>query len=344
MKRCCCWWNSDRQGSLGIGGDMMRMPGRRALWGYRKPEIVRLLKLQEEHYQKLRDGSIRLGPDGDYGLQLDLRSVACGLFGLNKRITARFVRQRTHLLEDELRRLVEEPRPLNKAHKRLDEELDSKESRAPESEEPIEQAAPITVLETAAGESAPASSQRVLAFRRKGVPPEAASAAAHGYAAFSLSGSATPSIKAKAVGSGYWEDAAAYLESPDGTGGSIALAESMFPSSAAPYTETSVAVEPAPLVLQAPLPAQAAPTTEQPAAAAARREPASSSPAITEEVRRLRHRYIVGKLAGNDLYDRSGLLIVAKHATITEAAMEAAEREGKLAELIVHMVIPGLGE
>lgn len=68
------------------------------------------------------------------------------------------------------------------------------------------------------------------------------------------------------------------------------------------------------------------------------------SPAISEEIRSLRKRYIVGKLAGADLFDRHGGLIVATHQTITEEMIERADREGKLAELIVNMVIPGLGE
>ncbi|HZG58487.1 hypothetical protein, partial [Paenibacillus sp.] len=70
----------------------------------------------------------------------------------------------------------------------------------------------------------------------------------------------------------------------------------------------------------------------------------SPSPAITEEIRSLRVKYIVGKWAGEDLFDAAGKRIIAKGAVITEETVDAAERAGKLAELIVNMIIPGLGD
>jgi hypothetical protein len=87
-----------------------------------------------------------------------------------------------------------------------------------------------------------------------------------------------------------------------------------------------------PLRKEAVTPIVEAPATEQ----------SVSSPAITDEIRSLRQRYIVGKLTGEDLLDQRGRLIAAKHTPITSELMEHAEREGKLAELIVNMVIRGM--
>lgn len=58
----------------------------------------------------------------------------------------------------------------------------------------------------------------------------------------------------------------------------------------------------------------------------------------------VRSKYIIGKLVGADLYDSSGDLIIRRGETITAEVMEKAQLEGKLAELIVQMVIPGLDE
>lgn len=65
---------------------------------------------------------------------------------------------------------------------------------------------------------------------------------------------------------------------------------------------------------------------------------------ISREVRQLRYKYIVGKWAGEDLVSNQGELIVGKNSLITEDVVDTADREGKLALLIVHMMIPGLGE
>lgn len=53
-------------------------------------------------------------------------------------------------------------------------------------------------------------------------------------------------------------------------------------------------------------------------------------------------RYVVGNLAGRDLFDERGGLIIAKGELITEGAVEQARGSGKLPELIVHMVLPGM--
>lgn len=66
------------------------------------------------------------------------------------------------------------------------------------------------------------------------------------------------------------------------------------------------------------------------------------SPALTSEINSIKHKYIVGKIAGEDLHDNAGNLIVTKNQVITEEIVNRAEKEGKLPELIVHMMIPGL--
>ena len=80
-----------------------------------------------------------------------------------------------------------------------------------------------------------------------------------------------------------------------------------------------------------------------------RAEPSTSvqsqgSKEISKEVRHLRYKYVVGKYAGEDLVNNQGRLIVGKNNPITEEVVDAAEREGLLALLIVHMTIPGLGD
>lgn len=66
------------------------------------------------------------------------------------------------------------------------------------------------------------------------------------------------------------------------------------------------------------------------------------SPAVAREIKNVRYKYVVGKLAGEDLLDNDGRIIIRKSEIITPQIIEMAEKEGKLAELIVNMVIPGL--
>ncbi|TYP70092.1 hypothetical protein [Paenibacillus methanolicus] len=68
-----------------------------------------------------------------------------------------------------------------------------------------------------------------------------------------------------------------------------------------------------------------------------------ASAALGEEIRFVRERYIVGKTAGQSLHAADGRLLIAQGEPITAEIVAVAEREGKLAELVVHMVIPGLG-
>lgn len=61
---------------------------------------------------------------------------------------------------------------------------------------------------------------------------------------------------------------------------------------------------------------------------------------INNEIQDIKLKYIVGKIAGEDLYDDKGNLIIAKDSIITNNVLEKAEKEGKLADLIVDMKIP----
>ncbi|WP_438448552.1 hypothetical protein [Gorillibacterium sp. sgz5001074] len=63
--------------------------------------------------------------------------------------------------------------------------------------------------------------------------------------------------------------------------------------------------------------------------------------AITEEIELIKSQYIVGNLAGEELLDHRGHLIVKKNGEITPEVIARAEAEGRLAELIVHMILPG---
>lgn len=68
-------------------------------------------------------------------------------------------------------------------------------------------------------------------------------------------------------------------------------------------------------------------------------EPPSIKAAIPEQdsVSVLKNMYVVGKVAGEDLFDKSGKLIIAKNEIITEEVINRAEREGSLIELVLEM-------
>ena len=63
-----------------------------------------------------------------------------------------------------------------------------------------------------------------------------------------------------------------------------------------------------------------------------------------EQIDSIKSQYIVGNVAGEDLYDPQGNLIISRSKIITRQVVNKAHREGKLAELIVNMKITGLGE
>jgi hypothetical protein len=68
------------------------------------------------------------------------------------------------------------------------------------------------------------------------------------------------------------------------------------------------------------------------------------SPAVAAEINNVRHKYIAGKLAGQDLTDKNGNMIIAKGEVITSEVVARVEAEGKLPILIVNMVLPGMEE
>jgi hypothetical protein len=70
--------------------------------------------------------------------------------------------------------------------------------------------------------------------------------------------------------------------------------------------------------------------------------PAESSPTVAREISRIRQKYILGKIAGEDLLDSKGNIIIAKNEVITDEIVEKAEREGNLSELILNMALPDL--
>lgn len=58
---------------------------------------------------------------------------------------------------------------------------------------------------------------------------------------------------------------------------------------------------------------------------------------LIEQIDSIKSQYIVGKVAGTDLFDLQGNLIIAKSSLITREIVERANRAGKLADLIVNM-------
>ena len=90
-----------------------------------------------------------------------------------------------------------------------------------------------------------------------------------------------------------------------------------------------------------PVKAEAAPVKEG-APATVTPEPVVKSSAVEKEIEHIRHKYIVGKLAGEDLLDSEGRVIISKNSTITAEVIAKAEMEGKLSELIVNMILPGM--
>lgn len=63
-----------------------------------------------------------------------------------------------------------------------------------------------------------------------------------------------------------------------------------------------------------------------------------------DKVKDIRLKYVVGKIVGEDLMDKEGKLLASKDSVITEALVEEATREGKLAELIINMQLPETSE
>lgn len=186
--------------------------------------------------------------------------------------------------------------------------------------------------------------------------PETNQLNAAGYQWVPTSASAAP--QAKAAGMGFWGDADTFLDPMGGnlqvpvheeTAAAVAFDLPSFfdaeepPSITVPQlipneavgTRTPFAAEPA-ATMHAPIPESAQAST--PSNTLASQGERISIPQLDA----LKRNYIVGKLAGEDLMDRNGRVLITKNTVITEDAMKQAENEGKLAELIVNMIIPGL--
>lgn len=62
-----------------------------------------------------------------------------------------------------------------------------------------------------------------------------------------------------------------------------------------------------------------------------------------DETALIRNKYIVGKISGETLLDSKGRVIIEKQQVITPEVVEAADREGKLSDLILSMMFPDMG-
>ena len=87
---------------------------------------------------------------------------------------------------------------------------------------------------------------------------------------------------------------------------------------------------------------EAAPTVNSIPPRVPQPDTAAASPTVAKEIELIRHRYIVGKLSGEDMYDSEGRLIISKNTVITPEIIVKAETEGKLPDLIVNMILPGI--
>ncbi|RNC62980.1 MAG: hypothetical protein AWM53_01703 [Candidatus Dichloromethanomonas elyunquensis] len=65
---------------------------------------------------------------------------------------------------------------------------------------------------------------------------------------------------------------------------------------------------------------------------------------LLAEIDLIRYKYILGKIAGEDLKDNSGAMIIKKGETITSEIVERAQRGNKLSDLIINMVVQGMDE
>ncbi|MFA6309056.1 MAG: hypothetical protein WC677_04855 [Clostridia bacterium] len=59
-----------------------------------------------------------------------------------------------------------------------------------------------------------------------------------------------------------------------------------------------------------------------------------------KNVDNMKNRYILGKLAGENLLSKDGNLIISKNSEITEEVIQKAEQAGLLTDLIINMTIP----
>lgn len=61
---------------------------------------------------------------------------------------------------------------------------------------------------------------------------------------------------------------------------------------------------------------------------------------LENRIENMRLKYLVGKIVGEDLMDNKGIVIASKNVRITEELINIADKQGKLAELILNMIFP----
>jgi hypothetical protein len=118
-------------------------------------------------------------------------------------------------------------------------------------------------------------------------------------------------------------------------------AQAPAPPAPVPVVQQAVIQAPPVPVVQQPVfqaPMIEVPVMPEPAPVARRAEAVS----IESRIQRNQMSYVVGKIAGRDLMGAGGQTIIAKGQEITQEVVERARTEGKIAELIVYMLIPGL--
>ena len=76
---------------------------------------------------------------------------------------------------------------------------------------------------------------------------------------------------------------------------------------------------------------------QKPAAENVKTETVNNPKPKGSDTTKLKYAYVLGKIAGEDLFDKSGKLIIAKNEVITEIVVDKAESEGRLVELVVNM-------
>ncbi len=65
---------------------------------------------------------------------------------------------------------------------------------------------------------------------------------------------------------------------------------------------------------------------------------------LNSKIEEVKYSFIIGKLAGEDLTDEDGNVIISKNNVITDDVIGKAEKSGLLSELIINMVLAGLEE
>ena len=60
---------------------------------------------------------------------------------------------------------------------------------------------------------------------------------------------------------------------------------------------------------------------------------------LCQEIQTVRYQYLIGKLVGEEIRDDDGQVFIPKGAEITEEVIETAQKEGKMIELALNMVL-----